>query len=282
MDDIKIAKLVSNDGWTLWKFQMKVLLRASNLWEIVNGTTEKPTGEAEDSWMTKDAKAQKILVVSLGEEPLMHIINCDTSAEMYAALESVYEQKSQTSVHLLQQQFFQYTKNPEDSIAMHVAKLQKISRQLQDLGEKISENMLVTKILMTLPEQYNHFFASWEATGIKERTLKTLTARLCMEESRLNVQPIKQEAFAAKRDQHVSHHKKQLKGKCFLCKKFGSYTAFDKAQDVWIAYASVLPAYVKGVIAVEAYDGNAWNIKFLTNVLYVPDTKHNLFSSSVC
>ena len=49
--------------------------------------------------------------------------------------------------------------------------------------------MLITKILMTLPEQFNHFFSAWEATEKSERTLKNLTARLCMEESRLGVQP---------------------------------------------------------------------------------------------
>ena len=71
---------------------------------------------------------------------------------------------------------------------------------------------------------------------------------------------------------HMTRHKEWFK----------SYTAFDKAQDVRIADGSVLRAYGKGVIPVEAYDGNAWNIKYLTNVLYVPDIKLNLFSSNVC
>uniref|UniRef100_T1GG31 Uncharacterized protein n=1 Tax=Megaselia scalaris TaxID=36166 RepID=T1GG31_MEGSC len=43
---------------------------------------------------------------------------------------------------------------------LHVSKLQKIVKQLQDLGEVISDNMLITKILMTLPENYNYFFTS--------------------------------------------------------------------------------------------------------------------------
>lgn len=88
-------------------------------------------------------------------------------------------------------------------------------KQLQDLGENISENMLITKILMTLPSDYKHFFASWEATGKLERTLKNLT-------SRLGIQPTKSEAFLAKRNiQKVTIKKQKGKGntmnRCFKC-----------------------------------------------------------------
>ena len=81
----------------------------------------------------------------MGDEPMLHVINCDSSAAMWSVLESVYEQKSETSIHLLQQQFFQYEKVPEDAISVHISKLQKMSKQLEDLGEKISNNMLITK-----------------------------------------------------------------------------------------------------------------------------------------
>lgn len=122
----------------------------------------------------------------MGEEPLLHVMNCESSADMWSILESVYEQKSETSIHLLQQ-FFQYVIKPEDSISIHISQIQKLAKQLEDLGEKISDNMLITKILMTLPDDYKHFFSSWEATGKEERTLKNLTSRLFMEKSRLGI-----------------------------------------------------------------------------------------------
>lgn len=39
--------------------------------------------------------------------------------------------------------------NPEDNMASHVSKLESLSRKLKQLGEPISDSMLMTKILMT-------------------------------------------------------------------------------------------------------------------------------------
>ncbi|GBP70804.1 Retrovirus-related Pol polyprotein from type-1 retrotransposable element R1 4 [Eumeta japonica] len=42
------------------------------------------------------------------EEVMLHIISCDTAAAMWRKLLSVYEQKSETSIHIVQQRFFQF------------------------------------------------------------------------------------------------------------------------------------------------------------------------------
>lgn len=347
MEEFKISKLEGSEGWTLWKFQVRVVLRAGGLWNIANGTAKKPntSGRELQEWLSADAKAQRILVISMGEEPMLHIMNCDTAAEMWTFLESVYEQKSETSIHLLQQQFFQYVKSPEDSIAVHISKLQKMAKQLEDLGDKISENMLITKILMTLPGEYNHFFASWEATAREERTLKNLTSRLSMEETRLGIRPSNSEAFLAKgktQRKLTNTNKKQTnqssKGKCFKCGEFGhwkrectmksekkfkkngdafigeqiflesttlkdegwyvdsgasdhmcnrrewftDYKIFKQPRRIRVGNGAIILAYGFGDIYVEAFDGKMWRSKYLSNVLYVPDIKLNLFSTSVC
>lgn len=47
MEEIKINKLEGEDGWTLWKFQIKVVLRAGGLWEIVSGALTQPADDGE-------------------------------------------------------------------------------------------------------------------------------------------------------------------------------------------------------------------------------------------
>lgn len=111
-------------------------------------------------------------------------MNCDSARDMWKKLESVYEQKSKTSIHLLQQKFFLYTNPPEDDIAVHIAKLQGMVQKLKDLGEVIPDSMLNTKILMTLPENLMHFQTAWESTAVAEQTIENLTNRLMMEEVR--------------------------------------------------------------------------------------------------
>lgn len=140
---------------------------------------------------------------------------------MWSKLKSVYEQKSETSVHFLQQKFFAFEKDTSESIATYVSKLQELSQQLADLGEKVSDKMLMTKILMSLPPSLNHFHSAWQATEDSKKTLNELCARLMVEETRTTAQESNDSAFMAKRSYGKKDYKKNFKsnkrGKCFRC-----------------------------------------------------------------
>lgn len=103
------TKLEGASNWNIWKFQTVVLLRGQGLLEVADGRSVKPEAADEKAaWEKKDAKAQSWLVTRMSESVMMHVITCTTSAEMWRKLASVYEQKSETSIHIVQQSFFQY------------------------------------------------------------------------------------------------------------------------------------------------------------------------------
>jgi hypothetical protein len=131
-----------------------------------------------------DNKAQKYIVTSVDEQPLQYIMNCDTANEMWNKLLSIYEQVSDTSITIVQQKFYSYVMDPKDSIAGHISKLENLSRQLKQFGVPISESMLITKILMTLPDSYRHFYSAWDSLNSANRTLEQLTTPLMVEETR--------------------------------------------------------------------------------------------------
>uniref|UniRef100_T1GNL2 Uncharacterized protein n=1 Tax=Megaselia scalaris TaxID=36166 RepID=T1GNL2_MEGSC len=58
----------------------------------------------------------RIISTSLGDENVLHIINCETSASVWSNLQSVIKQKSEASVHFLQQSFFSYEKHSDDNV----------------------------------------------------------------------------------------------------------------------------------------------------------------------
>lgn len=135
-------------------------------------------------WNKADAAAQKVIVTTVGEQPTLHIINCMNAAEMWQKLTSIYEQKSDANIHVLQQDWYNATKKSSDDIATHIAKLEDIAHRLKLLGETIADSMIITKILMTLPLGYKHFVNAWESAPAGERTLENLKARFITEESR--------------------------------------------------------------------------------------------------
>ncbi|KAL4113026.1 hypothetical protein QTP88_016730 [Uroleucon formosanum] len=102
-----IQPTTGNDNWETWKFQIKVIMTAADIFDIVTGESKKPiltksSSETEDEarkrygvnysiFKKADNKAQKYIVTSVDEQPLQYIMNCDTAKEMWDKLLSVYE-----------------------------------------------------------------------------------------------------------------------------------------------------------------------------------------------
>lgn len=219
--------LKEESDWPLWKFEVRIALKSTKVFEVVNNTELKPVGESEatqkliKAWEEKDTKAQRIIMSTISKKSKRHLVNCISSNEMWSKLHSVYEQKSETGVHFLQQKFFSFEKSVEDDIVTYISKLEEIAQQLKDLNEAIPDSMIVTKILLTLPSNFNHFHSAWESTESNKRTLDNLRNRLMIEEKRLKNQDsagAESEALLAKRTAKKHFNKKEnKKGVCFKC-----------------------------------------------------------------
>ncbi|UYV82085.1 K02A2.6-like [Cordylochernes scorpioides] len=176
----------NGDNFHPWKFQMKIILEAKDLLSIIDGSEVKP--EIEDiakfsEWKKKDAKSKMLITTALEFKYIQQIVNCQTSAEMWKKLSTIYELKSETNKYLLQQRFFEYKMNPNANIASHISKVETQAQQMKDLGEPISDVALITKIICSLPDKYKNFITAWDSVSSEEKTLENLTARLLKEES---------------------------------------------------------------------------------------------------
>jgi len=152
-----------------------------------------------------DNKCQKIIITSIESGPIQYLIHCKSAYQMWDKLLSVYEQKSNVNMYLLQQKFFSYVKDPTNNISAHISELEKLANNLKLTGENITDNMLLTKILMNLPNSYQHFYSAWDSMQSENKMVNNLTGRLLMKESRLqqqsnncNIYEEKSNAFTAK------------------------------------------------------------------------------------
>ncbi|KAH0820318.1 hypothetical protein GEV33_002473 [Tenebrio molitor] len=161
---IRIPKLKGIENWAVWKFQTRVILQSSDAWSIVGGSSAIPVqGQTIDettfnrtlaAWKKNDSIAQRIIATTVEEKPLLHILNCKSAKDMWDKLIQVYEQKSETSIHMLMQQWYNLQMKSDDDIAIYVARLEDLAHRLEIMGEKIPDQMLITKLLMTLPPTY--------------------------------------------------------------------------------------------------------------------------------
>ncbi|CAL1672404.1 unnamed protein product [Lasius platythorax] len=248
---------------------------------------------------------------------------------------------------MLQQKWFKLTMQPSDDIAAHIARLEDVALRLKLMGEEISDSMIMTKILMTLPASYSHIISAWESAPTTERNLVNLTSRLTIEESRHSGHREEEsKALASKtprkgktQTQHESKNSRDSlnKGKCYRCDKPGhwakncpdrkpkddndsthreghigealaSTTPADTGAVIWyidsgasnhmshhrdwfadfVPFKKEMPVRVEDGVYIKTYgreninimaiNGSDWNCNYLSNVLYVPKLKYNLFS----
>ena len=122
-----------------------------------------------------------------------------------------------------------------DDISTHIAKLEDTAHRLKLMGEEISDSMMITKILMTLPENFRHFVSAWESAPAGERTLDNLKARLVTEESRITIREVKSGNALASNTQRVKSKRgrggtsrgasngSSKPGKCYVCGEAGHW-----------------------------------------------------------
>lgn len=184
LEELKTVKLTGNENYQIWKFQIGIILKSMKNGDLLN--TEKPSDAAKlKDWTHVENSAQRIIVTSVSEKVLSLLFACDSSKTMLEKLDAVYGHKSDASLHTLQQKFYGATYNKEDGIGGHISKLEHLVSQMKNLGETVSQGMLVAKILNTLPPEFSHFHSAWDSTPKGEQTLSNLTARLLIEEERL-------------------------------------------------------------------------------------------------
>lgn len=221
-DDIDlIDKLKNSETFQVWKFQVTVIFKSRGLWDIVNGVklySDLTKTEEKEEWVRKDARAQKVIVTTIDKKLMIHVLNCETSKAMFDKICSIFEQGTEKQKCSLLQDFFNYTYQKGTDMSTHIGKLENITYRLQSLGHKIDETMIISKILVTLPEDYKFFSTAWESTHSAERTLTNLTARLLAEETK-NKKSNETEGTVAFYSGHPKYNKSKIK--CFKCGNMG-------------------------------------------------------------
>ncbi|CAH0730416.1 unnamed protein product, partial [Brenthis ino] len=163
---------------------------------------------------------------------MLHVQNCETAKEIWDKLNTIYEQKSDVSLHILQQRFFEEKYNGSEDVSSFIAKIEAIVTQVRKAKGEIAENMIVTKIISSLGENFRHFVSAWDSVPIEKRTLSELTARLIIEEQRNKMY---QESGSSSSTAFKTDTKTR---KCFICGKVGHYKKDCKAKKVGNSYKS--------------------------------------------
>lgn len=235
-EDISARNVVKFNGtnFQTWKFQMLQLFFAHGIQDVVDGTREMPEnqdGVEAKAWVRDNAKASFLISTSVESSRLEPLLVCKTTKMIWDKLCLLHEQKSEANKMSLLQKFHEYRMSPGDSIEQHIGKVQNMAAGLNDLGEPISDNVLVSKLLASLPTKYSTFRMVWDAMEPARQTLENLQTRLIREEAALSTtMDDGASALAVSKQDHKKKNagdkkKKRLKKniECYKCHEMGHF-----------------------------------------------------------
>ena len=177
-----IIKFIGKN-FNLWKNQLHIALDGREIFRIVDGSETLEDAEDKEAWKRNDNIAKWIITTFVDIEHLSMIVNCKTTAEMWEMLVSIHKQVSAESVFMMIQQFVDYKYAKEDNIATHVAKIEMMAQNLEDIGQPMSENQIISKLITSLPSEYRHVLTAWKSMPAYQKTRKTLILRVFEEEA---------------------------------------------------------------------------------------------------
>ena len=245
--DLKSISKFNGQNFQLWKFQIRAALVAHDLLGIVEGRDLKPTqaNPATDenttqiqAWTKKNAKDMFYLSSTMEYSQLEYLVTCLSAHEMWKKLSEIHEQKSASNKLAMTTKFHEHRMSPGDSIAQHFAKLENMANQLKDIGEAVSDIMIMAKIISTLPTKFNAFVSAWDSVPTESQNLTNLRERLLREQARMTSADDADKAFAAmsiSKKGNGNHHRDDKKEReksltCNFCKRQGHIARYCYAR----------------------------------------------------
>ncbi|KAG5863295.1 hypothetical protein JTB14_034896 [Gonioctena quinquepunctata] len=125
-----------------------------------------------------------ILISSLKSDQAQLILTCTNAYEIWSKLSSIYQKKSGVSVMNPYEEYFAIKITEDENEASYVAKVSKLASEIENQGEKLTDNIKMVRTISSLTPKFKNFKTIWY-NNEEGRNLDNLLARLQLEEDQI-------------------------------------------------------------------------------------------------
>lgn len=128
-------------NWMTWKFQMRHLLLAKELWGFVDGSEverEGMTVQEKADHKKKSQKALSAIVMAISTSQLYLITSCDSPKPAWDALKSHFERDTLANKLLLKKKYFRMEMKETTSAEIHLKEMKELTDKLAAVGAPIA------------------------------------------------------------------------------------------------------------------------------------------------
>ena len=181
-----VERLNSNN-YTTWKFRLKHLLIAKDLYGYVDGSIKEPDSTAEqgvkDGYTKKFNQAMSTIVLAVSDELLYLITECTTPKLAWEKLQAHFERDTLANKLYLKKRYFRTVMKEGTLIEQHIKYMKELTDKLGAIKAPISEEDQVVTLLGSLPESYSTLVTALEAR-VDDLSLTSVQQALLNEEQR--------------------------------------------------------------------------------------------------
>ena len=160
---------LTETNYRSWAQQLRWILDERDLWELVEGTEERPvpptnteatsttsTTEQLTAWTKKAKKARSIIGSSISASIMVYVEGIDSPAEMWQILSERFNPITKTTLLQVIKEFMTVKMDEAvDTMEGHLQRVQRLKRRVEEQGERISENVYNSILLNSVPDAYH-------------------------------------------------------------------------------------------------------------------------------
>ena len=239
MEDKWSVDKLSSMNYTTWKFKLKHLLIAKELFGYVDGTTTAPANTAEETvkvaYNKNSSKALSHIVLSVSDELLYLITECETAKEAWDKLSKHFERDTLANKMFLKKRYFRSVMSESTSIESHLKNMKDLTNRLAAIKSPIAEEDQVVTLLGSLPESYSTVVTALE-TQKETPSLEFVQQTLLNEEQKRKEHSsvlASSERNATNPDTALSASRPQIRRQvtCWYCNKIGHVQRFCRERN---------------------------------------------------
>lgn len=176
---------LNNDNYFVWKIRMELLLRAHNLWSIV----EDGMRHNSEQWHIKDEKARAFIVIALNDDQIDHINDKTTASEMWRTLKEIHENTTFMKQLNSFKRICGSTMKRTQSIKDHISDFSVNFDRLLDMGDTLlSDDWKIKFLLASLLKSYESIISKFGKVLKEDLTWPFVCEKLIDEYKRLKGQ----------------------------------------------------------------------------------------------
>ncbi|MCO5595089.1 hypothetical protein L7F22_049127 [Adiantum nelumboides] len=153
---------LTGTNYLTWAIRVTLLLKRATLWDIVDGTTPKPstTDPGLADWTAKDLQAQAELMLHLGDRQVQMVRRCQTSAKIWTFLCATYHHEDLITRVTALKKLLAVVLTEHQATPQFVEDWHTLLDNALLLGLQLDDSLQSMLLLTTLPSSWQPFITT--------------------------------------------------------------------------------------------------------------------------